>query len=143
MEHAKYLKWIYPNARFVFIYRNLFDAYRSWRGNVWADAWPGYYSWSPIAYARHWKLLLSGYINEYKDVDGYLVRYEDLVAGKINLKELADHVGVSYIDSTVLEKRIASPDDKKRRLNKKWITPVERVLLNFIGGNLLKRLGYK
>jgi len=142
IEHARYLKWIYPNARFVFIYRNLFDAYSSWRGNMWADKWPGYYTWSPIAYARHWKLLLSGYLDGYKDVDGYLVKYEELVAGEIDLQGLADYVGISEIDRTVLDKRIASPDKVKKR-RKKWITPIERLLLNFIASSLLKKLGYK
>lgn len=53
IEHARYLKWLHPNAHFVFIYRNLFDVYRSWRGNAWASVWPGYFSWSPITEACH------------------------------------------------------------------------------------------
>ena len=77
------------------------------------------------------------------NVERYLVNYQDLITRQINLVELAEHVGINEINSSVLEKRIASPDDTKRRLNKNWSTPVERILLNFIGGNHLKRLGYK
>jgi hypothetical protein len=142
IEHAKYLKWLYPNARFVFIYRNLFDAYRSWRGNMWGDKWPGYYTWSPIAYAKHWKLLLSGYLDGYEELGGYMVKYEDLIAGKIDLQALAGYVGVSHIDTTVLDKRIASPDKVKKR-PKKWINPIARVLMNLTASRLLKELGYK
>lgn len=142
VEHAKYLKWIYPNARFVFIYRNLFDAYSSWRGNMWADKWPGYYTWSPIAYARHWKLLLTGYLDGCNEVGGYLVKYEDLVQGNIDLQGLADYVGISKIDDSVLKDRIASPDKIKKR-RKRWVTPIERLMLSLIASDLLKKLGYK
>ncbi len=141
IEHARYLKWLYPNARFIFVYRNLVDAYRSWRGNTWASAWPGYYSWSPIAYARHWKLLLSGYLDGYLDIGGFMVRYEDLVSGKVDLQALADYIEVDCIDSAVLDKRIASPD-KRRKKRIRWITPIERVLLAMVAGKLMRRVGY-
>lgn len=143
IQHARYLKWLYPQARFVFIYRNLFDAYRSWRGNHWASAWPGYFSWSPIAYARHWKLLLSGYLESWKEVDGYLVKYEDLVAGNVNLAELAEHIGVSSIDSSVLKKRISSPNMKQNIKRKKRVTLLEKLILSMVAGKTLKQAGYK
>lgn len=142
IDHARYLKWLFPNARFIFIYRNLFDAYRSWKGNRWYSAWPGYFSWSPIVFARHWKLLLKGYLNGYKDVDGIVIKFEDLVAGRIPLKEIADHIGVDNIDSSVLNKKIRSPKSNKKQTGKK-ITGFERLILSFIGGSLLKKLGYK
>jgi hypothetical protein len=139
IEHARYLKWLFPNARFVFIYRDLVDAYLSWRGNSWASAWPGYFSWSPIAYARHWKLLLSGYLDGWRELGGFLIRYEDLVAGKVDLQALAAHVGIRTIDPGVLEKKIASPETGRKR-KKKWITPVERILLNMIAGSVVRRV---
>ena len=142
IDHAKYLKWLFPNARFIFIYRNLFDAYKSWRGNSWYGAWPGYFSWSPVVFARHWKLLLKGYLNGYKDVDGIIIKFEDLVAGKIPLKEIADHIGVNNIDPSVLNKKIWSPKSDKKQKGKK-ITRFERIILSFTGGSLLKKTGYK
>ena len=141
VEHARYLRWLYPNARFVFVYRNLVDAYRSWRGNTWGGVWPGYYSWSPVAYARHWKLLLSGYLEGCEDLGGFMVKYEDLIGGKVDLQALADYIGVSHIDSAVLDKRIASPD-KKRKKRIRWITPMEKGLLRLVAGRLMKRVGY-
>lgn len=139
IEHARYLKWLFPNARFVFIYRDLVDAYRSWRGNGWASVWPGYFSWSPIAYARHWKLLLSGYLDGWQELGGFLIRYEDLVAGKIDLEALAAHVGIRRIDPNVLEKKIASPELGRKR-SRKWVTPVERALLNLVAGSVIRRV---
>ena len=141
IEHALYLKWLYPNARFVFIYRHLFDAYLSWRGNSWLSEWPGYYSYSPIAYARHWKLLVSGFLDGHQEVDAMLIRYEDLIAGKVDLAKLASHIGIARIDDSVLEKRIASPDDGRWRTRKRRITALEKAILTGVAGGLLKRLG--
>ena len=142
IDHARYLKWLFPDARFIFIYRNLFDTYKSWRGNRWYGAWPGYFSWSPIVFACHWKLLLKGYLKGYKDVDGIIIKFEDLVAGRISLKEIADHIGVSNIDSSVLNKKVGSSKLNKKQKGKQ-LTRFERIILSFIGGSLLKKLGYK
>lgn len=142
IEHARYLKWLYPNARFIFIYRNLFDAYLSWRGNMWASPWPGYYSWSPVAYARHWKLLLTGYLEGYRELGGRLIKYEDLIAGRVDLQDLAEYIGISKIDSAVLDKRIGAPDEAKRKRRRKWLSPVEKALLSLVAGRLMREVGY-
>ena len=141
IDHARYLKWLFPNAKFIFVYRNLFDAYRSWRGNIWGSTWPGYYSNSPTAFARHWKLLLSGFLNGYKEVDGILVKFEDLVSGNFPLQRIADHLGVSRVDSLVLEKKIGSPNESKRR-RRRALFPYEKLILYGVARSLLKKLGY-
>lgn len=143
IEHARYLKWLYPNARFVFIYRNLFDAYLSWRGNSWLSAWPGYCSYSPIAYAKHWKLLLKGFLDGYQELNGMLVRYEDLISGRVDLDALSAHVGATHIDPSVLDKRIASPDDLRWKRKKKNISLVEKLILSAVAGPTLERAGYR
>lgn len=143
IEHAKYLKWIYPNAKFIFIYRDLFAAYRSWRGNQWEDSWPGYFTWSPVSYARHWKLLLSGFFDGYEEVDGVLIKYEELVSGNIDLQELARHIGIDQIDTTVLDKRIASPDENKKNRSKWRLTIIEKQLMKIVAGKLMRKAGYE
>lgn len=142
IDHARYLNWLFPNARFIFIYRDLFDAYKSWRGNTWGSVWPGYFSWSPIAFARHWRFLVEGYLSGYKDVDGILVKFEDLISGKVDIDWLASHIGVKKIDSSVLDKKIGAPEARKKK-RKKVITPVERMILSAIAGPVLAQLGYK
>jgi hypothetical protein len=41
-EHAHYLRWLYPSAKFVLLYRNPLDAYQSYcrYGRNWYDTWP-------------------------------------------------------------------------------------------------------
>jgi hypothetical protein len=142
IQHARYLKWVFPHARFIFIYRNLTDAYLSWRGNTWASRWPGYYSWSPIAYARHWKLLLDGYLDNHKEVNGYLIKYEELIAGEVNLEKLSRYIGIKEIDSSVLNMRIASPDGKIHQRRRRHITRIEKLLLRMTAGKLMRKAGY-
>ncbi|HBN25996.1 MAG TPA: hypothetical protein DD405_00805 [Desulfobacteraceae bacterium] len=141
IDHARYLKWLFPNARFIFVYRSLFDAYKSWKGNKWYSAWPGYYSYSPIVFARHWRLLLEGFLNSYKEVDGIIVKFEDLVSGKMNLDQIADHIGVKKLDALILEQKIGSPRHiKKIRPNR--LTRLDRFILSSIGGTILTKAGY-
>jgi hypothetical protein len=141
IDHAKYLKWLFPNSRFIFIYRNPFDAYSSWKGNLWGDSWPGYFSRSVVAFMRHWRILLDGFIEGYKEVDGLLIKFEDLVSNKINLELVADHIKVNNINASVLNKKIRSPNKIKEKVKKK-ILPHERYFISFIGMPLLKKLGY-
>ena len=142
IDHAKYLKWLFPNARFLFIYRNPIDAYKSWKGNRWRSIWPGYYSRSPLAFARHWKVLIKGFLEGYEEVDGYMVKFEDLISSKTEIQKIADHIGVKSLDSSVLEKRIGAPKSIKSRKKKKLIL-YDRMMISIICNNFMQKLGYK
>lgn len=142
IHHARYFKWLFPNARFLFIYRNLFDAFSSWKGNRWGSNWPGYYSKSPIAFARHWRYLLEGFLHAHHEVDGMVIKYEDLVSGKIDLRSLADHIGVSDLDASQLDRTIGTPLARHRKA-KKALNRYEHMVLRTIGGDLLNQLGYR
>jgi hypothetical protein len=141
IDHARYLKWLFPNARFIFIYRNLFHAYRSWKGNLWGSSWPGYFAWSPIAYARHWRILLEGFLSRYNEVDGFLVKFEDLIANKVDLVQMAEYLGINHIDPSVLDKKLDAYDSRKKEL-KRRLTLFDRVFLSMVGGSLLNQLNY-
>ncbi len=143
IHHARYLKWLYPHARFVFIYRSPYDAYRSWKGHRWVSEWPGYYSRSPIAFARHWRHLLSGYLDGCAHVNGVMVKYEDLIAGRIDFSALAKHIGIRVIDPSPLERRIGSPVENETVPAKPRLNPYDRAIITSIGGRLLVDLGYR
>lgn len=142
IDHARYLKWLFPNARFIFIYRNPFHAYRSWKGNRWRSSWPGYYTKSPVAFARHWSFLLKGFLDGYREVDGMIVKFEDLIEGKVNLCEIANHLEVKDIDSGILNKKVGGPGAEVTK-EKKRISPYDRMVLLLICNSLLKKLGYR
>ena len=141
IHHAKYLKWLYPKARFLFIYRHLFDAYRSWKGNRWKSVWPGYYPKSPVVFARHWRNLLEGFLEGYRDVDGVLIRFEDLVSGKVDLSGIASYLQVDELNSSVLKKTVRTTGGDQS-VRKNPLTIYDRIMLTWTGGSLLAKLGY-
>ena len=95
IDHAHYLKWLFPAAKFVFLFRNPYDAWRSFAarrdaGARWYRRWPD----QPVnaeRFGQHWRESVSGFLDGYQAVDGFLVRYEDLAAGKI--AELETYLG--------------------------------------------------
>ena len=140
IDHAHYLKWLFPKAKFLFIYRNPLLAYRSWKRNNWPGKFTAYHSYSPIIFARHWRLLVEGYLSGYKDVNGMLISFEDLVAGNISLKDIEEHIGVDNLSSEVLDNKIDSP---KGLIKKRDINTFDRTVIQLICGPLLKKLGYQ
>ncbi len=137
IDHARYLRWLFPKAKFLFLYRNVYDCYQSYKGSKWYTVWPHSHCKTPFDFANHWKLLLQGYLEGYKEVDGRLIKYEDLIAGKIDLAELAKYLGLSNIDESVMKEKIGSRGKKRKK-----ITFFDRFVLRTISGSLLKKAGY-
>jgi hypothetical protein len=48
-EHCHYLRWLYPDAKFLFLYRHPLDAYRSYCsfGRNWYDTYPDHPVFTP------------------------------------------------------------------------------------------------
>ena len=141
IDHARYLKWLFPDARFLFIYRNPYEAYRSWKGNGWYSPWTRYNTRSPIAFTRHWKLLLKGFFDGYMDVDGMVIKFEDLVGGKASLAAIAEHIGVEGLDGGILEQKVPAPKGKRTR-HYETVTAIDRMAIALTAGSLMKRAGY-
>jgi hypothetical protein len=140
IDHANYLRWLYPNAKFVFICRNVKHSYRSWRGNRWGGEWPNYFSWSPVTFGRHWKLLAEGFRLGYSKVKGYFIRFEDLISGRIDIGDFASYLEVDRLDESVLEHKIGVMHEKDMKKNKKPLTFLERKLLLSAAGRTMKNL---
>lgn len=58
--HARYLKWLFQKARFVFLYRDPYAAYRSYR--VFPMGWPDRPALSARDLAHHWLRLTDGFL---------------------------------------------------------------------------------
>jgi hypothetical protein len=143
IDHARYLKWLFPSARFLFICRNPVHAYRSWKGNAWYSPWSRYFTHSPIVFARHWRLLTRGFLSGYEEVGGMMIRFEDLVNGAISLESVAGYLGISTIDAAILDHKISAPKATTVGRKKKKIHSYERWLIRkIIGNNLLNQLQY-
>ena len=108
IEHAYFLKYLFPKAKFLFLYRNPYDAYKSYRSKrFWYKEWPDYPVFTPAQFAEHWFELLSGYLKGFKYVKGRMIRYEDIIQQNIDFDELQEYLDIE-IDRKVLKKRIGS-----------------------------------
>ncbi|MDB4223181.1 sulfotransferase [Granulosicoccus sp.] len=138
IDHAKYLKWLYPKAKFVFLYRDLYSSYLSCRNDPWTSVWPNYKATPIVAFAHHWRYLLGGFVERHQEVDGILVKYEDLCNGDYPLAALQEYLGLSSIDTGLLEKKVGG-----RSANRHPLIYPEKLILDGIAGDLRKKLGYK
>lgn len=126
---AVFLKSLFPNARFLFIRRQLPDAYLSYKGfsggMSWFANWPETTAFTPFSFARHWARLSRDVERAALDTGGILVEYEDLIAGKTDLNQLSDYCGIS-VDGSTLNTRIGSGN---KTHTPQSLLPLERVLL--------------
>ena len=105
-DHARYLRWLFPDARFLFLVRHPFAAYRSYRiFRPWYDLWPETPVFTPGAFGRLWADLAGSFVRDAEALGARVVRFEDLTAGKVDLAELSLYTGLE-LDGAVLEKRV-------------------------------------
>ncbi len=94
-DHALYLNWLFPAARFLFLVRNPYDAWRSYaaraaRGWRWYNRWPDQ-PLTPRSFAAHWNRLVGSFMEGHRKVGGLWVRYEDLACGRTGT--VSDYLG--------------------------------------------------
>ena len=138
-EHAHYLRWLYPQAKFVFLYRNPLDAYRSYcgHGRDWYDVWPDRPVFTPQAFGRHWRRLCQGFLEAEKPLGALVVRYEDLVAGGGELlQRIEQHLDVR-LDRSILGQKVGSSARDAS------ISGLEKALLRRAASPLAQELGYR
>lgn len=140
IEHACYLRWLYPNARFVLLYRNPLDAYRSYcrYGRSWYNIFPNQPVFTPTAFGTHWRRMIEGYLEGAESLGALLVRYEDLIGPTPPLAALDAYLGIQT-DHGVLTQKVGSSE---RGGKKAHVNGLERWLLKRATGPVAGRLGY-
>jgi hypothetical protein len=107
--HAHYLRWLYPEAKLVFLVRHPLDALRSYLGqrDVWYLLRPDLPIRTPRHFLDHWFALAASFLSEAEPLQALLLRYEDVVRDRDAVKRLASFVG-SEIDPAVLETKLGT-----------------------------------
>ncbi|HEY1890274.1 MAG TPA: sulfotransferase [Steroidobacteraceae bacterium] len=138
IDDATYLRVLYPKCKLIFLYRNPRDAYLSYRklGAAWYRRWPDKPIATAYSFGRNWAEITHGFIFGYKDVNGLLVRYEDLDI-PAEVKRIEGYLGWPVPRSSEM-KSIG----KSRLLQIQELSRVQRVLLNFGVGGTFKDAGY-
>ena len=105
VQDAFYLRWLFPAARFVFLIRNPYRAYRSYRRlGPWYDRWPDRLILTPRQFGEGWRTLAEGFIGRGSSL-GHLVRHEELTSGGASLSELSASLGLDLGDE-ILGQRV-------------------------------------
>jgi len=141
-EHACYLRWLYPNARFLFLYRNPLDAYQSYcrYGRNWYNTWPDKPVFTPAAFGRHWRELTEGFLKTEKALGALLVRYEDLAQGGDEPLQRIERYLDLRLDRSVLGKKVGSSE---RGGELARVSQVEKVLLRQSVSPVAQDVGYR
>jgi hypothetical protein len=124
IEHAYYLRWLYPKARFLFLYRNPLASYRSYVGfgRDCYYTWPDKPVYTPTAFGSLWRTLMEGFLRDSDKVGGLLVRYEDITKGDDLIRKIEDYLTIR-IDRSLLSTKIGGSGDKKGEVGRleKWL----------------------
>ena len=137
VDHARYLRWLFPQAKFLFLYRDVIKSFRSCRAVPWFSVWPNYRVSKPSAFAHHWKHLLSGFIDGATELDALLVRYEDLVSGETPLSLISDYLETGTLDDGILGKKLGSRSGRHGEVTRR-----ENWIIRSIADELRQQLGY-
>jgi hypothetical protein len=140
-EHCAYLQWLYPKARFVFLYRNPLDAYRSYcrYGRNWYDVFPDKPMFTPTAFGKHWRRLVEGFMANAASLNALMVRYEDLVTGNLPLETIEKHLDIS-IDRSLLKTKVGSSE---RGGEQAYVSTLEKWLLRRAVSRAARQLNYE
>ncbi len=136
---AHYLRWLYPKAKFLFLFRDPYAAFQSYQNlpkkRGWYLYFPSYRVRWVLPFAVHWKHCMDDFSATHEELDAFLVRYEDLVSGKI-LGPLQDYLGMP-IDETLLDVKVNIAGKTGGTL-----TATQRTIIGFITGNTALQHGY-
>ena len=124
IEHAYYLRWLYPKARFLFLYRNPLASYRSYVG-FGRDCyymWPDRPVFTPTEFGSLWRQLMEGFLSGSDKVGGLLVRYEDINKGEGLIGQIENYLTIR-IDRSLLDTKVGGSGDAKGDVGQleKWL----------------------
>jgi hypothetical protein len=138
IEYAYYLKWLFPNSKFIFLFRNPYEAYNSYRSfGRWYDSWPNRPVFTARSYGFIWRNLLEGYILHHKNFDSLLISYENLISGVFNFEKLSTFLG-KKVNAEILQLKYTGRDKSKL----KKLSYLDRKLLSSKVEPLASKLGY-
>ena len=113
-EHAAYLKALYPDARVVFLVRNPYDAFLSYRllHDVRTSSYWWYYRWpdKPVSTARQFGLVWHDLVRSFHELapqlGALIISFEALAAGTA-FEVLEDFVDAA-LERSILDTRLGS-----------------------------------
>lgn len=105
-QHARFLRWLYPGCRILFLVRHPFEAWSSYKGRRWYTVFPSHRMVHPWSFFSFWESLASSFL-EYSG-EKLVIRYEDLInpETKGDVIERIETFIEERIDSSVFETKL-------------------------------------
>lgn len=102
-DHAAFLRWLYPRAKFIFLIRNPYDAFRSYvarreQGWRWFHRWPTH-PLTPQLFGRHWRELAGSFLAAGQALGALVVQYEQLARG--GWEHIRQYVGFELSEAAI------------------------------------------
>lgn len=149
-EHAVYLRRLYPDAQFIFLHRNPYDAYLSYRllhdvrrhSYWWYHRWPDDQVATPTRFGDVWCDLTGSFVEWAPTLGAVVMAYEDLVGGR-GLDRVAKLTGID-IDAAVLDQRVGATGDQRGEWEdvRTTLDESEIAAIRTATGGVGRRLGY-
>ena len=133
------LHWLYPGAKFLIITRNPFDAYRSLADAAWGQVfyrYPDVPGDSAAFFARHWNRLALGWTQLPSGFPSVHLKYEDLIAGKVDFRRLESWLGLQLKESVALSAAVGGTAKRSQ------LTWYERWIISREAAPGMRALGY-
>jgi hypothetical protein len=107
-----FLRWLYPRARVFLIVRDPVDCYSSLLKYFYTEEqgyygrWPDQRVYDAESYARYWSELVLSWIRLRQWENYQLIHYEDLVAGRVDLRAVGRATGLTLDGTVALATRV-------------------------------------
>ena len=144
IDHATYLRALYPKCKIVLLYRYPFDAYLSYsRWNVtFFRTWPDRFVPTPYAFGRNWAELTRGYLEGHERVDAHLIKYEDLDDPEA-VERLQTYLGWPVPRSSEMRRIRELDSQADRKPQRRSLHPLERAMLGLATRSVRRVAGYR
>ncbi|MDR4503173.1 MAG: sulfotransferase [Candidatus Scalindua sp.] len=136
--HAIYLRWLYPEAKFVFLVRNPLSAYRSYKGKTWYLVRPYYRMNNVFKFMALWQNIASSFASEWQEIGAILIRYEDLINETKVVKDLAQFLDIR-VNHEVIGKKVGHSHQRDKPELRWW----DILVCQMLAGEISRKLGYK
>jgi hypothetical protein len=136
---AMFLHWLYPKAKFVLLARNPHDCYRSLSDSGWHHLYhsrPDIRVDSAAGLSRHWNRIALSWSELPPNFPAIRIKYEDLIAGKIDFRGLETWLGIEIREEVALSRSVGSTA-RRHRLG--WC---ERMIISKEASMGMRSLGY-
>jgi hypothetical protein len=136
---ASLLHWLYPSAKFVIISRHPYDSFRSHADAGWGkvyDRYPDRLIDSAASFGSHWNRLAMSWSQLPAGFPAVHIKYEDLIGGKVNFRELESWLGIQITENKALSVAVGGTA-KRARLA--WY---ERAIIAHEAAEGMRAMGY-